>query len=204
MTSIVIIDYGMGNLGSIQNMLKKIGQPAVIASEPTVVSQAAKLILPGVGAFDHAMANLAQRGLTEVIQQRVAKGRPLLGICLGMQLLAHRSDEGTLPGLGLVPGQVVKFSVPAPLKIPHMGWNVVQYQANSPLFRGFANWDEARFYFVHSYYYQCHDPGHVAATTWYGTHFASAVQNGLVFGTQFHPEKSHKFGLLLLRNFAQL
>lgn len=193
----------MGNLGSIQNMLRKIGFQSLITADIDIIEQAEKLILPGVGSFDQAMSNLNHLGLVEIIQKKAADGTPLLGICLGMQLLANSSEEGKLPGLGLIPGKVIKFKLSPELKIPHMGWNLVNY-TTSPLYANFAELEEARFYFVHSYYYVCDDEKDVSGTTHYGSLFTSSVQNHNVFGTQFHPEKSHTFGKLLLKNFAEI
>ncbi len=201
---ITIIDYGMGNLGSIQNMVKKAGYAAEISSDAQQIAQAEKIILPGVGSFDRAMSNLKDLELTALVRQKAAEGTPLLGICLGMQLLAESSEEGVLDGLGLVPGRVLKFDLPSGYKVPHMGWNVVEYDSNCALYRHFEAWEEARFYFVHSYYFAAETESDVAGKTAYGRHFASSVNRGNVYGVQFHPEKSHKFGMQLLRNFIEL
>jgi len=201
---ITIIDYGMGNLGSIQNMVKKAGYVAEISSESEAIAQAEKIILPGVGSFDRAMSNLKALGLTALIQQKAATGTPLLGICLGMQLLADSSEEGVMEGLGLIPGKVVKFDLPANFKVPHMGWNHVDYDKHSVLFRHFDTLEEARFYFVHSYYFAANQEADVIGQTSYGGSFASSVNKKNVYGVQFHPEKSHKFGLQLLKNFIEL
>lgn len=202
---ITIIDYGMGNLGSIKNIIKKVGHQSEITSDKNTIANAGKLILPGVGSFDKAMSNLAELGLIDLIKEKAASGTPLLGICLGMQLLANGSEEGILPGLGIIPGQVKKFNVPAPLKVPHMGWNIVNYNPDCILYKGFSEFEETRFYFVHSYHYVCDDPQHISGSTVYGnTTFTSAVFQNNVFGAQFHPEKSHKYGMLLLKNFIEL
>jgi glutamine amidotransferase len=201
----VIVDYGMGNLGSILNMLKHVGVDSMISAEPAEIEAAGKLILPGVGAFDNGMKNLAERGLVPLLRQRVDAGVPILGICLGAQLLFERSEEGVLPGLGWIRGQVTRFAFPEGerrLKVPHMGWNVVESRQPSPLFEGASG--EQRFYFVHSYYMSCADERDVLSTTPYGQTFVSGVQRGNVYGVQFHPEKSHKFGMRLLKNFAEL
>ncbi len=201
---ITIIDYGMGNLGSIHNMIKKIGYQSEITADVEAIRRASKIILPGVGAFDKAMSNLANLNLIEVIREKAAAETPLLGICLGMQLLAEGSEEGVLPGLGLIRGKVKQFVLPSGYKVPHMGWNTVDYNRESPLFAGFEGFEEVRFYFVHSYHFVCADERYVNGRTDYGSAFTSAVQSDKVYGVQFHPEKSHKFGMQLLRNFIEL
>lgn len=202
---IVIVDYGMGNLGSILNMLKKIGAPAQVSCDPLEIERADKLILPGVGAFDNGMQKLAELGLLPVLNHTVLERKtPTIGLCLGMQLLMQRSEEGTLPGLGWLEGETVRFRFDGDetkLKIPHMGWNSSVIQRSSPLSAGLGT--EARFYFVHSYHVVCQRAEDVVATTNYGYDFASIVQRGNIMGTQFHPEKSHKFGMKLLANFAK-
>jgi len=201
---ISIIDYGMGNVGSIKNMLKKIGYDSIISSDKNVIADASKLILPGVGRFDTAMDNLNNLNLAELIIEKSTIGTPLLGICLGMQLLADKSEEGKNQGLGLIPGDVIRFKVDFPYKIPHMGWNNVNYNKESALFKGFEQFDETRFYFVHSYYYKCVNNEHSIGETNYPNVFTSAIQKRNTFGVQFHPEKSHVFGMELLKNFASL
>lgn len=198
-----IIDYGMGNLGSIKNMLKKIGYPYIITDNSNEILKAEKLILPGVGAFYQAMKNLNEKGMAEVIQQKVKAGIPLLGICLGMQLLADYSEEGDAEGLGIIPGNVKRFRVQPSLKVPHMGWNLIQYDEGCKLYYGFEQYQEARFYFVHSYHYVCSNEKHVSGITQYGHPFTSSVSKGYIHGVQFHPEKSHKFGMALLKNFIE-
>lgn len=201
---LTVVDSGVGNIGSVLNMLKKIGVPAQATGEAAQVAAAEKIILPGVGSFDNGMRRLNELGLAEVICARAAAGVPLLGICLGMQLLTRGSEEGQLPGLGLLDAVCVRFALPpgAPEKVPHMGWNTVAVKGRQPLFDGFAA--EARFYFVHSYHVRCHDAADVAATATHGLEFTAAVARGAVHGVQFHPEKSHNFGMHLLRNFAGL
>jgi glutamine amidotransferase len=200
---IVIIDYGMGNLGSIKNMFKKIGHESIITSDPGKIETADKLMLPGVGAFDNAMKNLKKMELIEVIQKTAVKKKtPLLGICLGMQLLTKRSGEGKLPGLGLIDAETLRFKFKnKDLKIPHMGWNTIEIKNGSLLFNN--AYDESRFYFVHSFYVKCSDLKIVLATTKYGFEFCSAFNKENIFGVQFHPEKSHKYGMRLLENFAE-
>jgi imidazole glycerol-phosphate synthase subunit HisH len=201
---IAIIDYGMGNLGSIANMLKKIGAQAVITSNPGVLKGASKLILPGVGAFDTAMNNLSSRGIIDILNQRVLGEKvPILGICLGIQLFTKRSDEGRLPGLGWIDAETVAFAKNIDVSrytIPHMGWNTVCVKKDHPVV---ANAEvDLRFYFVHSYFLKCENDSDVLCTTDYGIEFVSAIARGNIVGVQFHPEKSHKFGMGLLKNFA--
>lgn len=199
---IVIIDYGMGNVGSILNMLRRIGADAVISRNPIDIENASRIILPGVGAFDQGMKNLREYGLVDVLESCVkVRQRPFLGICLGMQLLTERSEEGQLQGLGWVRGKAVrfKFKEGVRLKVPNMGWNTVSPQRGCQLFAGFE--DDPRFYFTHSYHVSCEHAEDIAATTHYGYAFPSAIQHANVFGVQFHPEKSHKYGLRLLENF---
>lgn len=201
---ITIIDYGMGNLGSIQNMLKKIGQEACITADKTQILAAKKLILPGVGSYARAMENLNRLDLVGPIREKAASGTPLLGICLGMQLLSSHSEEGDATGLDIIPGQVIKFQLPAPFKVPHMGWNLIQYNANSPLFKNFEQLEEVRYYFVHAYHYKPNQEEHILATAHYGIDFTCGVQHQHVYGVQFHPEKSHTFGMQLLKNFSAI
>ncbi len=203
---ITIVDYRMGNLGSIVNMLKRSGFAATVSSDVAEIESAEKLILPGVGAYDTGMNNLAELGLIEPLRRRVLDDRkPLLGICLGMELLFERSEEGQRPGLGWIRGACVRFRFDereAKLKVPHMGWNVAKPTRIDTLFADMA--DDAGFYFVHSYHVVCDDPADVLARTHHGVEFVSAVQRDHVFGTQFHPEKSQKNGFALLRNFLAL
>jgi len=200
---IAIVDYGMGNLLSVANMLRKIGGDAKITSDPGIISSSEGVILPGVGHFGKAMERIKNSGLDEVLQKKVIEDKaPLLGICLGMQLLMEKSEEGNSEGLGWIPGEVVKFNTEeAAIKIPHMGWDRVQPRASSHLF---DNLSEARFYFVHSYYVKCRNDENVLGTTDYGTTFTSSVIKDNIAGVQFHPEKSHKFGMQLLINFLKI
>jgi glutamine amidotransferase len=200
---ITIVDYGVGNVASLQNMLEYIGVRSAISGRPEEIGRAGKLILPGVGAFDHAMATLDARGLREPLRAAAARGAPLLGVCLGMQLLAGSSEEGKLPGLELIDGAAERLS-PDPgagLKVPNIGWAEVDPVPGAPLFEAGA--ERERFYFVHSYHLVCRDPADVAATIDYGGAITVAVSRGNVHGVQFHPEKSHRFGMRLMKAFAQ-
>lgn len=203
---VVIIDYKMGNLGSIKNMLKKIGVSAVISSEAIDIEKAERLILPGVGAFEGGIRNIGQLGLLPILYEKVIKRKtPLLGICLGMQLLTKRSEEGKLSGLGWIEGETVRFSFDPKqtgLRIPHMGWNNVNILRRDSLFK--ESEDDARFYFVHSYHVICDRREDVLSVTNHGYDFVSSFQKENIMGVQFHPEKSHKFGLKLLKNFVEL
>lgn len=201
---ITIIDYGMGNLGSISNMIKKVGGTCQLSNSIKDIKCAEKLILPGVGSFDQAMKNLNALNLVEPIKEIAVRGMPIFGICLGMQLLADSSEEGILPGLGLIKGKVTKFNEGNGLKIPHMGWNLVHYNDRSPLFKDFNCFEETKFYFVHSYYFKCQYESSIAATTNYGIELTSSVISDNIMGVQFHPEKSHKFGIQMMKNFVNL
>ena len=202
---ITIVDYGMGNVGSIANMFKKVGVASMHTGDPDEVGRARRFVLPGVGAFDAAMANLSARGLDDVLRRRmIDDGVPTLGICLGMQLLAESSAEGTLPGLGAIPGRVERLpevGPDGPLRIPHMGWNTVEPAYAHPMLRPLGV--DARYYFVHSYAFRCADPADALGTTTYGEPFTSAVARANVLGVQFHPEKSHRHGWALLAAFAE-
>ena len=199
---IQIINYGLGNLGSVQNMLKRINVQSVIIKNPRDLITD-KIILPGVGSFDTGMNNLLNDGWIEVLNEKVLKERvPTLGICLGMQLMTNRSEEGCLGGLGWIDGEVIKFPANN-LKIPHMGWNVVKPVNERPSILQ-SEKDELRFYFVHSYYVRVKNRSEELGETNYGDNFTSAFRRENIYGVQFHPEKSHKFGMMLLRNFASL
>jgi imidazole glycerol-phosphate synthase subunit HisH len=199
---IAIIDYGMGNNGSILNMLKKLGAEAVVTSNAEDIKLASSLVLPGVGSFDSGMRHLDQSLLKEELRYKVLEEKtPILGICLGMQLMTRGSEEGVLAGLGFVDAEVKKFNFKRNenLKVPHMGWNFVKILRSDSLFCEI--YSESRFYFVHSYYVSCHNQDVILATTDYGFDFTSAFQCGNIMGVQFHPEKSHKFGKKVLENF---
>jgi len=202
---IAIVDVGIGNLGSILNMFRKIGVEACISSKVSEIAIADKLILPGDGSFNVGMRNLKGSGLMEALRRKVVdQDVPILGICLGMQILGKSSEEGQeeLPGLGWIDAYSVKFRFEtlSHLRVPHMGWNTVRVVGDSPLFRNMG--DEPRFYFVHSYHLVCTDPRDVLAVTNHGYDFVSSIKRGNIYGTQFHPEKSHRFGMTLLKNFA--
>lgn len=203
-TPAIIINYGMGNVASVLNMIRFIGGDARISTSPEELRDASTLILPGVGAFDAGIRSLRETGMDNAIREAVSdNGATLLGICLGMQLLMESSEEGHLPGLALVPGKVKRFQVHEyGLHVPHMGWNTVQPIRSSKLFD--ANAEEYRFYFVHSYHVECEDPQDVAGITHYGYDFTSAFERGRVLGVQFHPEKSHRFGMALLKRFLEM
>ena len=199
----VIIDYGLGNLGSIQNMLDVIGENAIISSNAEDIKKSDHLILPGVGAFDAGMQLLNEKKLISVIKDEAKTGKPILGICLGMLLLGKKSEEGQLNGLGLIPFESKKFlfDKESKLKIPHMGWDIVSFKQQAPLIDGLVG--TKRYYFVHSYHAVCDSDENILMTCDYGYEFAASVFNNNVYGVQFHPEKSHDFGMSLLRNFVE-
>lgn len=203
---IVLIDYGLGNIHAFINVYSRLGIPVTIARTSSELEAASKLILPGVGAFDHAMELLGASGMRQTLDHLVlSKKVPILGICVGMQILANSSDEGKLTGLGWIPGHVKAFStVPkaAGLPLPHMGWNDVQVTGGHKLFKELD--EEARFYFLHSYFFEAVHHDSVIATASFGIDFCCAVQSDNVYGVQFHPEKSHHYGTSLLKNFAEL
>jgi glutamine amidotransferase len=201
---ICIVDYGLGNLGSIRNMLKKVGFPSVVSSSADEIRAAQKLILPGVGAFDAGMRNLNDSGLVPALEEKVLAGNtPILGICLGMQLMTKSSEEGQLPGLGWIDAHTRLFAFPEgeKLPVPHMGWREVTAQKPDILTKDMDS--DARFYFVHSYRVMCEDVSDELYSARYGIKFTAAFARGNIRGVQFHPEKSHKFGMALLRNFAE-
>jgi imidazole glycerol-phosphate synthase subunit HisH len=208
MKTITIIDYGMGNLRSVQKAFEQVGCQAVVTADPAVADKADKLVLPGVGAFRDCMRNLEDGGFVAPIREHIASGRPFLGICVGMQLLLSDSVEfGLSRGLDIIPGHVVRFPdnmtvAGERLKVPHMGWNRLHIRRPCPLFKGID--DGSYVYFVHSYYEQPDDPAAVAATSDYGIEFCAAVWQENVMATQFHPEKSQVVGLRMLKNFGEL
>lgn len=204
---ISIVDYGLGNITAFVNVYKRLNMPLAVAKTAADLSGASKIILPGVGAFDHAMELLQASGMRETLDDLVQVRKvPVLGICVGMQILAKSSEEGSLPGLGWVDGRTRWFRSTArsdSLPVPHMGWNdVTPNEQGAQLFRGLET--DSRFYFLHSYYFECASPGNVIASSDYGLDFASAVRSDNVYGVQFHPEKSHHWGQNLLKNFAEL
>jgi len=205
---IAIIDYGMGNLRSVQKGFEKIGAEAVVTADPQVVLQAEKVVLPGVGAFRDCMCNLEQAGFVEPILKVIAEGRPFLGICVGMQLLFTDSVEfGLYQGLNVIPGHVLRFpedmqAAGEKLKVPQMGWNQLNFKRRPPAFEGIA--DESNVYFVHSYYVKPDNDDVIATTTDYGIEFCSSVWQDNIIATQFHPEKSQDVGLRILKNFAEM
>jgi len=203
-TEIIIIDYGMGNLLSIKNIIKKCGGKAVITNRIDEIKRAKKIILPGVGSFDKGMENLKNLNLIELIKEKALIEKiPIMGICLGMQLLTDYSEEGNVKGLELIRGKTIKFSFKNNLlKVPHMGWSEISIQKKEhPIFNNIKS--VQRFYFVHSYYVKCNFERNILAKTKYKHHFNSAIVNENIFGFQFHPEKSHKFGMNIIRNFIK-
>lgn len=202
---ITIVNYGLGNIQAFVDIYRRLNIPTTVASSPSDLANALKIILPGVGAFDWAMKRLQASGMREYLDELVLdKQRPVLGVCVGMQMMARRSDEGSLPGLGWIPGEVIRFDDSAFLQkthLPHMGWNDVEPVFSDTLFR---NLILPRFYFLHSYYFLPDSSSSTLSYTKYNISFSSAIQHNNAFGTQFHPEKSHQFGIQLLKNFAEL
>jgi glutamine amidotransferase len=200
---IAIIDYEMGNLRSVQKAFERVGHSATITSDPAVLADSEKIVLPGVGAFRDAIAALHARKLIEPIRGAVEAGKPFLGICLGLQLLFDKSfEDGEHDGLGLLPGEVMRFRLSNGFKVPHMGWNQVRFRQRPPVFDGVD--ENAHFYFVHSYFVAPQDEAIVATETDYSTPFCSSIWRGNLYAVQFHPEKSQSAGLRLLKNFAEL
>lgn len=202
---ITIVDYGMGNLGSLSNMFKRIGVESEVTSDHEKLLAATKILLPGVGAFDAAMERINGGGFREILDKKALQDKiPILGVCLGMQLLTNSSEEGKLAGLGWIPATTTRFTFEknSKLKVPHMGWNLIYEKNASSLTSDLPA--EPRFYFVHSYFVKAENEKHVLATTIHGVEFNSIIQKDNIFGAQFHPEKSHKFGMKLLENFSRL
>ena len=203
MANIIIVDYGMANLRSVQKAFERVGASAEISSDPDRVATAEKLVLPGVGGFRDAIAKLRESHLDRPIVDHIEAGLPFLGICLGLQLLFARSHEdGIFPGLNVLAGDVVRFPRAPGLKVPHMGWNELDFRGDCPLFKGLPQ--KSSVYFVHSYYADPVDPEIVSATADYPTPFAAAVWKDNLFATQFHPEKSQQVGMVMLKNFAEM
>lgn len=203
--SVCVIDYGLGNINSVANMIRHIGGACRITADPEEVAIAERLILPGVGAFDMGMAALHNSGIADSLFVAVMeRNKPILGICLGMQLMASRSEEGRLPGLGWLNADVQKFRLPveSKLKIPHMGWTPIDIVKPNPLLDSAMGGQ--RFYFVHSYHVVCNNSSDVLATASHGIRFCAAFQKDNIFGVQFHPEKSHRFGMALIKRFLEL
>jgi imidazole glycerol-phosphate synthase subunit HisH len=200
---IAIVDYQMGNLRSVQKAFERVGHAAAITADPRVLEQADHVVLPGVGAFADAIAEIRRRELIEPIRLAIESGKPFLGICLGLQMLFDVGyEDGVHEGLGVIPGEVRRFDVPAEYKVPHMGWNHVKQRRPAPIFNGIA--DNAHFYFVHSYYVVPQDESVIAGEASYPEPFCAAIWRDNLFATQFHPEKSQAAGLQLLKNFAEL
>ncbi len=202
--AVTVPDYGCGNLASIQRMCERIGYACEIVRSPDALAHATRVIIAGVGAFDHGMTELRERGFIAPLEERLRTGAPVLGICLGMQLLARRSEEGKLPGLGWIEADVRRFQLPpeSGLKVPHMGWSELTITRDNPILPPDAGLQ--RYYCVHSYHVCCDDPRDVIATASYGVDFVAAVQRDNLLGVQFHPEKSHRFGMALLQRFLEL
>jgi glutamine amidotransferase len=202
LTTVSVIDYGLGNLGSVANMLKRVGTRSRRVSSPAEVAESESVLLPGIGAFDTGMRLLHEKGLVSAIRDFAASGRPILGICLGMQLLLDSSEEGKAAGLGLVAGQSRRFPASVGMRVPHMGWNWAKPVRDDSLIADLPT--GSRFYFVHSYYVAPDDEKDVLTRTEYGVPFASMIRAGNIMGAQFHPEKSHTFGMRVLANFAAI
>jgi imidazole glycerol-phosphate synthase subunit HisH len=203
---ITVIDCGMGNSGSVLNMIRKVGGEAVVTSDADAIAQARKLVLPGVGAFDAGMRALQANGIADALRYAATTRQvPFMGICLGMQLMLEFSEEGALPGLGLLPGRVKRFRVEEQgLRVPHMGWNTVRQAKPCTLLNPDEGEDDLRYYFVHSYYVECADVSDVCGVTHHGHDFVSMFERGNLMGVQYHPEKSHRFGMQLFHKFVDL
>jgi glutamine amidotransferase len=198
---IVVVDFGMGNLGTVSAKIKKMDSSVIISSKPEEIDQADKILLPGIGSFKSGIENLRKRDLIEILNKKVlAEKTPVLGICLGMQLFSAHSEEGDVKGLGWIDAETVRFNAPdQSLRIPHMGWNTINIKNPCSLLSGIEN--SSRFYFSHSYHVRCCNPDDIIATTEYGYEFCSIVNHNNIYGVQFHPERSHKRGFMLLSSF---
>jgi glutamine amidotransferase len=200
---ISVVDYGVANLGSMRNMLRRIGAETELVTTAAAIAKASKVILPGIGAFDAGMEALDTLGLVEPLRRRIlGDGVPLLGVCLGVQLLGERSAEGERPGLGLLAAHCERLPADAGIRVPHMSWAHIEPTRPDPILAGLD--ETARFYFVHSYHVVCSDPTDVLAVAHYGIPFTAMIRRGNIYGAQFHPEKSHRFGMRLLKNFLEL
>lgn len=203
--SIVIIDYGMGNTGSILNMLKFLQIDAIISASPSDIEKADKIILPGVGAFDHGINQLQKHQLINSLNEQIlVRKKPILGICLGLQLMTNSSEEGVLPGLGWLDAQTLKFKInpDTTIRIPHIGWNLLEPLQQHPLLNDLQH--PSKYYFVHSYYLSCNNPADVVGVTYHGQRFDALVAHENIMGCQFHPEKSHRFGMKIFENFNKI
>jgi len=200
---IAIIDYGLGNISAFKNLYESIDVPVIVAKSKEDLQNVSKIILPGVGAFDYAMEKLHASGMKETLDYLVLEKKiPVIGICVGMQILAKTSEEGSKEGLGWINAEVRKLPLKPNFPVPHMGWNTVVPANCSSLFNGLE--DDSKFYFLHSYYFFCHDSNNSIATSEYGNEFCCAVQSDNIMGVQFHPEKSHSYGVMLLSNFSKI
>ena len=203
---ITVVNYGLGNVQAFANLYKRMNIPAKVAANASDLEDATRLILPGVGAFDHAMELLDASGMRHALDDLVSRRRmPVLGVCVGMQILSKSSEEGKLAGLGWIDGRVRRFDeskLPRPARLPHMGWNDVVPKSGARLFCGFES--DCRFYFLHSYHFECASDDDVVAKSEYGMSFSCAVHSNNIYGVQFHPEKSHDYGMRLLKNFAEM
>jgi len=203
---ITIIDYGLGNIRAFANVYERLNIPFIVAKTADELKAATKIIFPGVGSFDHAISKLNNSGMRETLDKLVLNHQlPVIGICVGMQMLAKSSDEGILPGLAWIDGTVKKFDaavLKSKTQLPHMGWNTIHPNNDNPLLLNLSN--DSRFYFLHSYYFKCNNQNDSIATTEYGIQYTSAVNSKNIYGVQFHPEKSHQWGIQLLKNFAKL
>ena len=198
---ITIIDYKCGNISSVKNIIKKAGYKSIITNDPIEIQKSDKIILPGVGSFDYGMNKLKELKLIEPLKIHVLNNKPILGICLGMQLMTNSSEEGVEEGLSLIDAEVIKFKLKKKFPIPHMGWNSIKVAKENPVLE--KN-EFNKFYFVHSYYVNCNSSSDILTTTEYSERFVSSFQKGNIYGVQFHPEKSHKYGLSLIKKFMAL